>query len=324
MASSGPNSGGTFADDATVGTQAWANPDNAASTDNSYAVASRVLSAGISHYLKATNFGFSIPAGATIDGIYVEAEIKSSTTGSCDYNIKIVKGGTISGDDLKRAASTYWPTSDTYVSWGGATALWGLTWSAGDINNSGFGVAIAAQIGAIYQTCSIDHIRITVYYTAATVLTIQSATHSHSVDALVLTQVHNLTIAETAHGHAADGLVLTQLHNLAVAGSDHALSSESPALTQVHNLTIASSDHTLISESPVLTQLHNLDIAETSHALTSEVPVLIEHKTLAIASAGHALLSEEPVLIQLHNLVVASADHALTSESPTLTQLHNL
>ena len=39
MASEGPNSGATFADDATVGTTPWVNPDRAVASDDSRATA---------------------------------------------------------------------------------------------------------------------------------------------------------------------------------------------------------------------------------------------------------------------------------------------
>jgi hypothetical protein len=72
-ASQGPNSPGTMADDASVGTSAWSNPDNAKVSDNAYA---KDTSNILSHYLKASNFSFSIPSGATVVGIKVEIERK--------------------------------------------------------------------------------------------------------------------------------------------------------------------------------------------------------------------------------------------------------
>lgn len=71
MATQGPYSPGTMADDSTVGTVTWVNPDNAKASDDVRAI---MYYGGSSHYLKATNFGFSIPAGATINGIVVEIE----------------------------------------------------------------------------------------------------------------------------------------------------------------------------------------------------------------------------------------------------------
>lgn len=167
MASQGPNSGGTFANDASYGTTAWTSPSNAASSNNSYA--SVLLSSfNSSQYLKATNFGFSIPSGATIDGIVVEVELKASSVGYIrDSSVKIVKGGTASGTDKKRSPGVFWPNTDTVITYGGSTDLWGLSWSDTDINASDFGLAFSPSVdtGKTSITAYIDHIRITVYYT---------------------------------------------------------------------------------------------------------------------------------------------------------------
>ena len=155
-------SGGTFANDATIGTIDWDTPSNASASDNTRASATLLLSE-ITKYLKATNFGFSIPTGSTIRGIVVEVEKSSALATTVEDNsVKIVKGGTISGDN--KAAAGAWDTTDTYASYGSATDLWGVTWTAEDINNSGFGVVVAADATAA-GTARIDHIRITIHYT---------------------------------------------------------------------------------------------------------------------------------------------------------------
>ena len=80
----GAISPGTTADDSAVGTIVWTNPNNSKVSDNVYAIVTNA-NCGIptSHYLKATNFGFSIPAGATINGIVVEIEKKHSGGAGC-------------------------------------------------------------------------------------------------------------------------------------------------------------------------------------------------------------------------------------------------
>lgn len=165
MATAGPNNPGTLADDAGVGTTVWADPSNAASSNDIYAVNSVALS-GTSHYLKATNFGFSIPAGSTINGITVEIERKASGLATItDSRVRLVKGGTIQTTD--KASGSNWPESDTYASYGGAADLWGDTWTADDINNSGFGAVLAATSSS-GGDASVDHMRITIDYTAPT------------------------------------------------------------------------------------------------------------------------------------------------------------
>lgn len=165
MPSQGPNSPGTVID-AGGGTGTWTNPGNATSSNN---VKARMDSGHVeSSYLKATNFGFSIPSGATIDGIVVGIE-RSASFGTIfvgDKTVKMVKAGTISGTN--KATATVYPLGDTYEDHGSNSDLWGLTWTDSDINDTNFGVALTIQNnpfkGGTYV--DVDHIRITVYYTA--------------------------------------------------------------------------------------------------------------------------------------------------------------
>ena len=166
--SSGPNDGSTFVDDATVGTKTWSNPGNAQFSDDIYATVS-LVGEDISHYLKATNFGFSIPDGSTINGIAIDVERKRNIAGgslTSDQSVRIVKGGVITGSDLTNGLSL--PTTDTYITYGGSSNLWGTTWTVAQINASDFGF-VWSGIGEEFETAtvSIDHIRITVYYTEA-------------------------------------------------------------------------------------------------------------------------------------------------------------
>lgn len=118
---SGPNSAGTGANDTSFGSLAWTNPANATSSNNVYAT--RALSSSTdSNYLKATNFGFSIPSGATINGITVEIERKAAALISAtDVRVRIVKSdGTVGTTTDKADTSITWPTTDTFKTYGGS------------------------------------------------------------------------------------------------------------------------------------------------------------------------------------------------------------
>lgn len=108
-ASVGPSSPGTMADDATVGTATWGTTDNAKVSDNTYSTV------------------------ALFCGSSVVSE----------NSIKIVKGGSITGTEKSTAAAL--TTSDAYVSYGGASDLWGTTWTPDDINASTFGVVFSTK-----------------------------------------------------------------------------------------------------------------------------------------------------------------------------------
>ncbi len=154
---------GTMADDDSIGTVAWTNPDNAKVSDDT----------------KTTSTN-DAPGGQAIQN-----------------SIRIVKGGTISGDEKSTDAGMAFP--EQYISYGGITNLWGLTWKAADINASNFGFVYSAEArdtGVIshylkatnfgfaiptesvidgilveveelalnLRQATIDHIRITIYY----------------------------------------------------------------------------------------------------------------------------------------------------------------
>ena len=169
MADTGATSPGTMADDATVGTKAWSNPDNAKANDDSFASTSYV--------------GEGNPS---------------------DNEIKIVKNGSIGSENksLGEGWGGYPPSS--YSSYGANNDLWGETWTAEDINNANFGIVLSIKwnptishylkatnfgfsipsgatidgivveierstdwAGGNYFLGYVDHIRITVYYTEA-------------------------------------------------------------------------------------------------------------------------------------------------------------
>ena len=165
MPSQGPNSGGTFADDSSIGTIAWSNVNNAASSNDVYAVAS-APSIIDTHYLKATNFGFSIPSGATISGIEVRIERSMSVSGFVvDNSMKAVQGGSIVG--AEHATNTHtWTTTDTIDTFGGPMDLWGVTWTPDQINASDFGAAFSAFTTDALDM-RIDQMTMTVYYSEA-------------------------------------------------------------------------------------------------------------------------------------------------------------
>ena len=167
MPSSGPNSGSTFATDSSIGPGSVFNPERVGASDDVYPSCN--LGVGVvGEGIKATGFGFAIPTGATIDGILVEWEQRRGGTGIRDHTVRLYKAGVLVGTNKADTATDY-PTTDTYRSYGGAADLWGTTWTAAQVNATDFGAVLAAQnAGAAgAAAANIDHVRITVYYTAA-------------------------------------------------------------------------------------------------------------------------------------------------------------
>ena len=154
--------------DTSIGTQPWTGLTNVVSQNNAYAQATGI-NGQITNYLKCTGYGFSIPAGATITGITVGVWDYSAKTMS-DQSMVLVKAnnnqtGPLGTMDL--ATQTRLPGTNSEVIYGGATNLWGNTWTAADINSATFGAAFAAIRGPYNttDTAFVDYMPITIDYT---------------------------------------------------------------------------------------------------------------------------------------------------------------
>jgi len=143
--------------------ETWQTPANAGADDTAYAVAdSANFDTGVYTFrLDATNFGFSIPAGATIDGVVVEIEYNGAK--ATDALVQLIQGGTPAGTNNSVGAAI--PATDTINTYGSSSDKWGSTWTVADITASNFGVAYAAISTGQNSDVSVDFIRITVHYT---------------------------------------------------------------------------------------------------------------------------------------------------------------
>lgn len=160
---------GTVANDTSGGCNlgrdcTWNTPSNATVSDGVYTsvIGDDSSFNAETYYLKATNFGFTIPTGATIKGILAEIQRYETWGGAKDVQIKIVKSTGAIGTTNKSNGVDWLPTV-SYIPFGSQTDLWGETWTPSDINNSNFGIALTCLTNdtAVF----VDHIRITVYYT---------------------------------------------------------------------------------------------------------------------------------------------------------------
>lgn len=162
MATAGPNSTGTIASDASgFGGTAWVNPGNVASSNDVRAVATMVGDTD-TEYLKATNFGFAIPTGATIDGITIAVEGRTTSGDLYGSSVFLVIGGT--NQPGYSASGVAWGATDEVLTFGGvADTLGAPPLTGADVNDSGFGVAI--YLAGDSAVIEIDHVTMTIHYT---------------------------------------------------------------------------------------------------------------------------------------------------------------
>jgi len=161
------NIAGTGSDSAAVGTVTWSNPSYITIDDNNKAAA-YPTAGNPTHYLKASNFGFSIPDGTTVVGVEVTVNAATSTmvsNGTARYDIvRLVNGsGTVVGDD-KSDDSTLVNLTLTDKTFGGAADSWNASLTASDVNNANFGVVVSLAQASLAPYAMVDYIKVKVYY----------------------------------------------------------------------------------------------------------------------------------------------------------------
>jgi len=145
-----PTATGTYFDE-------WTDPTNAYTDDGNYAT---INSTGL--YQDYSGFGFALPT-VTIVGIKIEVEGHfTGGTGTPQLYVGMTKNGDwISGE--KSAALNL--TTDTVLTLGGASDLWGETgWFKTDFNTDGLYVRFKVEGGGGTANIFIDYVRVTVYY----------------------------------------------------------------------------------------------------------------------------------------------------------------
>lgn len=142
----------------------FTNPTRAYSSDNSYATDSTN-----GHQQGYGNFGFVVPGTATVAGIEVSVEAKSSDNNGCQVGAEVSWDGGATFTNSGNVASIN--GSDNTYTLGGTTNLWGRTWSPSDFINGKFVVRIRnidpgsnCSGGA---TLSVDRVQARVSYTGA-------------------------------------------------------------------------------------------------------------------------------------------------------------
>ena len=126
----------------------------------------------IGWYLVIDNgFGFEIPTSSIINGIVVEIACRGTSGTVYDSEVVIVKGGVLG--EINRKNTNAWASgSFQYVSHGGATDLWDITWTPAQINASNFGVAVSPKTIGDASDADINGVKITVYYTPTNIKTV--------------------------------------------------------------------------------------------------------------------------------------------------------
>lgn len=165
----GPRAGKTAASLPRAGVTgiAWSAPENARDLDGKLARATLGLGQSSEH-LRITDFGFAIPASATIKGVEVELQRQAGDTGIGDGNIELWLDGTPS--DRPKFLANSWPRTIVGTHhYGQAVDTWGNDLTPELVGKPGFGVeiyAIRQEDAGSEQAIEarVESMRVTIFY----------------------------------------------------------------------------------------------------------------------------------------------------------------
>jgi hypothetical protein len=184
MADTGWVIAGSGQNNTILGGTDWANPGNITADDGSRATSGNTGFPDSTRYLRAYNFGFAIPAGATIDGMEVRAQRHAGAGVINDVSIRLfISEFTLTGDD-KSVGASWSTTPDTVATFGGATDLWGATPTEAQVEDAGWGWGMVGDDTSGFQTLFCDVMEMKIYYTGGS-QDVQRALLPHRVPSLM-------------------------------------------------------------------------------------------------------------------------------------------
>lgn len=167
MASQGPNNPSAAENNTGVGSAAWGSPTNA-KTQNGSGAAVSGTNGTISNWLICRGLGFTVPAGATINGVVVDILVRDYSAGNPGVDDQVKLGYLYTPAGNSRASATAYPHSYDWITHGGTADNWGVSLTPSYVNDTLFGVFISSRCtggGSSAGYANIDAVAVTVYYT---------------------------------------------------------------------------------------------------------------------------------------------------------------
>lgn len=145
-----------------AGLTAWTDPTQIISSNDGKAS----INATGSDYLVARNFGFTIPTGATINGILVRVEAAENAGGTEPLLAQLQDASAALFGSSKSTSNegSISGTTDAVYTYGSTSDLWGATLTEAIVEDADFGVRLWFTTSHLV---TIDHVTMAVEYTSA-------------------------------------------------------------------------------------------------------------------------------------------------------------
>lgn len=141
----------------------WSNPDKMYAADNNRGAANNQ-----NDVVELRNFDLSVPTGVTILGVEVLVEGYTGGTRQSAVSLSWNGGTSYTSGAGTGVKTTNLPgttsSTETVITLGNGTDLWGRSWTAGQFSNTNFRVKLDATTGTGSENLNIDQVRVRVSY----------------------------------------------------------------------------------------------------------------------------------------------------------------
>lgn len=204
-----------------AGLTAWTNPGNIVSDNTTDAT----CNATGSDYLVARQFGFSIPAGSTIQGVLVRVEASEHSTGTEPLlaQLQDASGALIGSSKSTSNQGSISGTAKAVYTYGSTSDVWGATLDSTIVNDVDFGVRLWFTTA---HDVRIDYVTLAVEYLAP-----RSGSLSQTLADVTKSFIGTVRVAGSA-SKTLDAISLSAAGTVSAAGVNGSLSKTLDNLTR--------------------------------------------------------------------------------------------
>ena len=248
-------------------------------------------------------FGLGIPDNSTIHGILITT-LQSVNTGSETWTTYLRKSESSANSNSKtylESNTAACGTSQNVATYGSLTDLWGLSWSADDLNSKDFGVLLSFPAGS--NPRKLNWVRVQVNYTAPwqTSTTTLTSTITSTVTS-TSTQTNTVNTTQTFNSTTTTTLTSTSTTTLTstVNSTQTFNSTTTTTLTSTQTVNSTQTINVTSTSTTTLTSTSTFNTTQTFNSTTTTT--LTNTTTITAAICQDFLCVDNPLIIQKDDL----------------------
>lgn len=148
------------------------------------------------------------------------------------------------------------------------------------------------------------------------------ASQAHSVDGVVIGQIHGLVVSGVTHGHLAGEVSISSLAQIAPADAGHGHSADAATIAQDHDIAVTGTTHGHVADEVTVIVAGMAAPDDASHAHVAGGVGIEQVHAIAVQSSTHAHTADQMTPGTESDVTIASGTHGHQLQAVTILQLH--